>query len=111
MWAGEADTKLRSLKRPYARCGRSSSQFAGVLPFESTKCGGSERGRVVRGSGAGTRMLTATAKNVTEGKRESRENFFCNSLFSPPPPNEVLRVGVGLKAEEDNGFNFPPGGL
>ena len=45
------------------------------------------------------------------GKGKVGENFFCNSLFSPPPPNEVLRVGVGLKAEEDNGFNFPPGGL
>ena len=92
MWVGEADTKLRCQARLenlvlYGRCGRSRSQFAGVLPFESTKCGGSERGRVVRGSGAGTRMLTATAKNGTEGKRESRGKLFsvivCFLLLHP----------------------------
>ena len=60
---------------------------------------------------AGTRVLTATAKNRKEGERERRENFFFDLLFSPPPPNEVLRVGAGLKAEEANDFNFPPGGL
>ena len=56
-------------------------------------------------------MLIATAKNRKEGEREGRENFFFNLLFSPPPPNEVLRVEAGLKAEEANDFNFPPEGL
>ena len=69
---------------------------------------GGEGGGVRR---AGTRVLTATAKNRKEGEREGRENFFFNLLFSPPPPNEVLRVGAGLKAEEANDFNFPPEGL
>ena len=59
----------------------------------------------------GTKMLTATAKNRKEGEREGRENFFFNLLFSPPPPNEVLRVGAGLKAEEAKDFNSSPGGL
>ena len=69
---------------------------------------GGEGGGVRR---AGTRVLTATAKNRKEGEREGRENFFFNLLFSPPPSDEVLRVGAGLKAEEANDFNYPPEGL